>query len=116
MNRSQRFLQVLKLESDIKDHFGQFVKEMMINKIIHTDRKYRADYWIPCINTVLEINGGQYVYGRHNRGGKGYENDLTKSNLVISNGLFYLQFTYEMIQRNEHLPVFKTMLNYYNPF
>jgi hypothetical protein len=51
---------------------------------------------------MVEINGGQWIRGRHNRGGEGYEEDLTKLNLAQSFGFKVYQFTYEMLERQEY--------------
>ena len=82
-------------------------KEVKFNRIINTDRKFRADFFCPKLKLIVEVNGGQYINGRHNRGGKGYENDLLKLNLAQANGLSVLQFTYEMLERGEHFKILK---------
>jgi len=68
-----------------------------------TTRRFRADYCIKNKFIVIEVNGGQFTGGRHNRGGKGYENDLTKGNIASLNGWVYLQYTYQMLKRDEHI-------------
>lgn len=85
----------------------EFEKEIVFNTIMPTKRQFRADYYIPNSRTIIEINGGQFIGGRHNRGGKGYENDLMKSNLANTNNFIYLQFTYEMLARLEYHKFFK---------
>jgi len=65
-------------------------------------RRFRFDYAIAEIKFAIELNGGQWVNGRHNRGGKAYETDLTKLNLAQLNGWSVYQFTYEMLKRGEH--------------
>ena len=35
-------------------------KEHMLNKIFETKRKFRADYYVEDINSIIEINGGQW--------------------------------------------------------
>lgn len=76
-------------------------KEVVFNKIMDTKRRFRADYLLND-NIIVEINGGQWVNGRHNRGGKGYGNDLTKSNIANFNDFKYFQFTYEMLKSLEY--------------
>lgn len=76
--------------------------EVVFNKIMDTNRRFRADYFVPSEKIIIEVNGGQYVNGRHNRGGKGYENDLTKMNLAQKHGFKYYQFTYQMLTRAEY--------------
>lgn len=76
-------------------------KEAVFKDIMPTNRRFRADYYLPNLKTIIEVNGGQYINGRHNRGGVGYENDLTKLNLAQRHGFKIYQFTYEMIKRGE---------------
>ena len=83
--------------------------EVPFSRVMPTVRKFRADFLCPNIKLILEINGGQFVGGRHNRGGSGYENDITKINLAQIHGFKVLQFTYEMLQRGEHQRVFKEL-------
>ena len=78
-------------------------QEVVFSSIMPTKRKFRADYYLPNKRIIIEVNGGQYLQGRHNRGGKGYENDLFKLNLAQQNGFKVYQFTYEMLARNEHI-------------
>ncbi len=84
-------------------------REVLFNRIIETKRQFRADFFCPKLLLIVEVNGGQYVNGRHNRGGKGYEDDLTKLNIAQANGLNVLQFTYQMLERGDH---FKLLENY----
>ena len=49
-------------------------------------------------------------YIEHNRGGKGYENDLQKINLAQRNGYTVFQYTYEMLQRREYIEDFKHII------
>ena len=76
-------------------------QEIVFNTIMPTKRRFRADYYCPNLKLIIELNGGQWVNGRHNRGGKGYENDLTKINMAQRNGFQVWQYTYEMIERGE---------------
>jgi len=89
---------------------GYDVKEEVIfNKIMQTKRQYRADYCILKEKIIIEINGGQFSYGRHTRAGKvkgmvqtQYENDLNKLNLAQMNGWKIYQFTYQQLMRKEY--------------
>lgn len=59
-----------------------FEKEVMYKKLFDTKRQFRADYVLNKINNgginelfiTVEINGGQFISGRHIRGGKGLSN------------------------------------------
>lgn len=98
MNKLQRQLIIKEFEQ----YIGDFETEIVFNKIMPTKRRFRADYFLRGLKIIIEINGGQYINGRHNRGGKGYENDLTKLNLAQKNGFTIYQFTYEMLSRQEY--------------
>jgi len=87
------------------------IMEPVFSHFMPTKRKFRADFLCPQLKMIIEINGGQYSDGggRHTRGGKGYETDLTKLNLAQMNGYKIIQFTYQMLERGEHL----TLINLY---
>ena len=119
-----------------KAMLGEFVKEA---RELIPGRDFRADYYFPRHRCIVEINGGQWANGRHNRaavakriGGtkvktadpktgktktvtKGgtvittYEQDLTKANLAQLNGFTYLQYTYEQLLRREYIQQFATL-------
>ena len=86
----------------LSSKYSEVKMEYMLNKIFTTERKFRADFYIPEINTIIEINGGQFINGRHNRGGTGYENDLIKSNLCQQNNIKYFQYTYQMLKSKQY--------------
>jgi hypothetical protein len=77
------------------------IQEMPMKKVFATKRRFRYDYYIPEIGTAIEINGGHWVNGRHNRG-KGYENDLVKLNLSQVNGVTVLQYTYQQLKEQKY--------------
>ena len=81
---------------------GQTTAEVPFSHIMPTKRKFRADFYLPNRKIIIEVNGGQFQSGRHNRGGVGYENDLFKINLAQKYGFKVYQFTYEMIEKNSH--------------
>lgn len=58
----------------------------------HTRRKWRFDYAIPAYRIAIEIDGGVWVYGRHNRA-EGYIADLQKFNEAAAAGWLVLKFT-----------------------
>ena len=98
-NSLKNRLLLKEFERFLKKNNLKFAKEVVFSKIMTTKRKFRADYFIPKMEIIIEINGGQYMNGRHNRGGKGYENDLVKSNLANINGFYYLQYTYQQLSK-----------------
>jgi very-short-patch-repair endonuclease len=83
-------------------------KEVFFHQIMRTTRRFRADFYCPNLRLIVEVNGGQWIAGRHNRGGS-YQKDLEKINLAQVNGIRILQFTYEMLERGLH---FKDIENY----
>lgn len=66
----------------------EVVKEYMF----HYTRKWRFDYAIPELKVAVEIDGGVWDYGRHNRP-QGYMDDMEKLNNAISLGWYVLRFT-----------------------
>lgn len=94
------FDQLKKYDPDCK-------KEVPFNRFIDTDRRFRADFFCPALSLIVEVNGGQWINGRHNRGGKGYEDDLMKINLAQASGFHVMQFTYEMLERGIHFKILK---------
>ena len=106
MNALKRSALIQEFEQYLEKKTCHVRKEVVFSSIMSTKRKFRADYFIEYPNyynnSIVEINGGQWNGGRHNRGGKGYENDLTKLNLAQKNGFRIYQFTYEMLERQEY--------------
>lgn len=58
----------------------------------HDARKWRFDYAMPSVKVAIEIDGGVWEYGRHNRP-QGYINDMEKLNTAASMGWLVLRFT-----------------------
>lgn len=58
----------------------------------HSTRKWRFDYAIPSVKVAIEIDGGVWEYGRHNRP-EGYIDDMEKLNTAASMGWLVLRFT-----------------------
>ena len=86
-------------------------KEQVFKNIMDTDRRFRADYLLTLndMQIIVEINGGHWISGRHNRG-KGYENDLIKSNLAQTHGFKYLQYTYGQLKKMLYVADLKKLL------
>lgn len=72
-------------KSDLKI---EVVKEYMF----HPTRKWRFDFAIPSHKIAIEIDGGVWNYGRHNRA-QGYIADMKKFNAAASLGWIVLKFT-----------------------
>lgn len=101
-NSSENEFLKMELLKYLKKNYEVVKEEVVFNKIMDTNRRFRADYFIPKEKIIVELNGGQFIQGRHNRGGKGYEDDLRKGNMAQINGFKYYQFTYQMLKRGEY--------------
>lgn len=64
----------------------------------HPSRRWRFDFAFPDKYLAIEVEGGTYANGRHNRG-TGYEADLEKYNEAIVLGWDVLRFSTGMIQK-----------------
>jgi very-short-patch-repair endonuclease len=63
----------------------------------HPVRKWRFDYaWPGSTMIAIEVDGGQWVNGRHQRG-KGYEADCEKLNEATRLGWRVFRFTGDMV-------------------
>jgi very-short-patch-repair endonuclease len=58
----------------------------------HPDRQWRFDYAIPSLRIAIEIDGGIWINGRHNRA-SGYIGDMEKFNAAATLGWVVLKFT-----------------------
>lgn len=59
-------------------------------------RRWRADFAWPDERLLVEVEGGQWIAGRHQRG-KGYFKDCDKYNAAQLNGYKVLRFTTDHI-------------------
>lgn len=59
-------------------------------------RKYRADFAYPDAKLLIEVEGGTWINGRHNRG-IGFERDCEKYNLAALLGFRVVRFTTTMV-------------------
>lgn len=65
-----------------------------------TSHKWRADFaWLQQ-KLIVEVEGGTWSNGRHNRG-KGYEADCVKYNAAVKQGWRLLRYTTDMVKRGE---------------
>jgi very-short-patch-repair endonuclease len=62
----------------------------------HPVRKWRVDFAYPIHNIAIEVEGGVWIHGRHNRG-LGFEKDCEKYNELALAGFYLYRFTSSMI-------------------
>lgn len=63
-------------------------------------RKFRFDFAYPEQKIGIEVEGGTWIQGRHNRG-EGMAEDMRKYNLAAMLGWLILRFDNHMIENNE---------------
>ena len=63
----------------------------------HDTRRWRFDFAWPEYRLAVEVEGGQWVNGRHQRS-KGYEGDCEKYNEAALDGWKVLRFTGDMVK------------------
>jgi len=103
------------LEQWLTDNGLTYAKEQTFSQFMPTKRRFRADYLIRDSRIanykgiILEVNGGHWTFGRHNRG-KGYENDLIKSNMAQVNGYIFLQYTYGQLKERLYIADLKELM------
>lgn len=67
-------------------------------------RRFRADYAHPPTRTLIEIEGGTWVRGRHVRPG-GYSKDAAKYNLAALGGYAVFRLTSDMVTEENIIPI-----------
>lgn len=65
-------------------------------------RQWRFDWAWPALQVALEIDGGAFVYGRHQRPA-GFAEDLVKLNTAALDGWLVLRATPQQVARGEAL-------------
>jgi very-short-patch-repair endonuclease len=63
----------------------------------HPTRKWRLDYAFPEQKLAIEIEGGVWTRGRHNRG-SGFLRDMEKYNCLTQLGWHLLRFTPQQVR------------------
>ena len=72
----------------------------------HPTRKWRFDYAFVEHKIAIEVDGGVWINGRHNRA-SGYLKDLDKFNTATAMGWVVLKFTPEQLYKTETLDLIK---------
>lgn len=79
------------------DRYVQYLSKQMGVECVseyrfHQTRRWRFDYAFPELKVAIEIDGGVWNYGRHNRPA-GYIKDMEKFNAAATLGWIVLKFT-----------------------
>lgn len=75
----------------------------------HPVRRWRFDYAIPQYKIAIEIDGGVWTYGRHNRS-SGYIADMEKFNAAASLGWVVLKFTPDDKYKSKTIDIIKSTI------
>jgi len=76
----------------------------------HPERRWRFDFAIPSAKIAIEVEGGIWIYGRHNRG-SGFVKDCDKYNSAVLLGWKVLRFAPNHIKSGSAL---QTILQCYS--
>ena len=94
----------------LRQHLGV---EVVAEHRFHSTRMWRFDYAIPSHRIAIEIDGGVWIEGRHNRP-KGYIADLDKFNNAAALGWRVLKFTPQQQFTMKALRLIKEALEWQN--
>jgi very-short-patch-repair endonuclease len=75
----------------------------------HPSRKWRFDAAWPTLRVAVEVDGGTYIEGRHNRGA-GIENDAAKFSEAAALGWRVLRVTRKMVESGYALTLIERAL------
>ena len=97
------------------DLFTRLCKELINVECVkeykfHDTRRWRFDYAFPEYKIAVEIDGGIWQYGRHNRA-KGYIADMEKFNEAAKLGWVVLKFTPKEQYKIETFKAIKAAIN-----
>lgn len=77
-------------------------------------RRWTFDFALPYRALAVEIEGGSFVYGRHNRP-SGFAADLEKYNTATLLGWRLLRFTGAMLNEDDAIPWVRKLVESYTP-
>lgn len=75
----------------------------------HPKRRWRFDFAWPDEKLAVEVEGGQWVIGRHQQP-EGFEKDMEKYNAAVLAGWRVLRFTGKMVQDGTAVAIIKEAL------
>lgn len=98
-------------ERKSKDLFQRYLENEIGHEVeaelrFYPTRKWCFDYAIPELKIAIEIDGGVWTYGRHNRA-SGYVKDVEKLNTAASLGWLVLRIVRENSYTNATLELIK---------
>lgn len=94
----------------LRQHLGA---EVVAEHRFHPTRMWRFDYAIPSHRIAIEIDGGVWQLGRHNRP-KGYIADLDKFNHAAALGWRVLKFTPQQQYTTKALRLIREAIEWQN--
>ncbi|PNH99253.1 hypothetical protein [Vibrio diazotrophicus] len=98
------------LEALLLTHIRALKLEMPVPEYrFHETRKWRFDFAYPDQQLAIEVEGGTWSNGRHNRA-KGYEADCEKYNEAALRGWTLLRFTGDMIKKGQAIKTLERAL------
>lgn len=83
-------------EEGLAAHFACYKVLVVREYKFDSARRWRFDFAIPAKKLGIEVEGGTWTNGRHNRG-SGMEKDCVKYNTAVLRGWAVLRFTTEQI-------------------
>lgn len=95
---------IRKRSSQHEDHLAQLIKLHRLpapsREFRFCERRWRVDFCWPDEMVAVEVEGGVWINGRHNRGA-GFVNDIQKYNRAQIMGYMLLRVTGDMIKSGE---------------
>ena len=76
----------------------------------HPPRKWRLDFAWPAELVAIEVDGGTWVQGRHNRGSS-IEKEFEKFNTAVCDGWRVIHCTSDMVQRGAVVPLLRALID-----
>lgn len=91
-------------EEELAQHLTIYKIEFEREFVFARPRRWRSDFCVPSAKLLIEVHGGTWSAGRHNRG-KGFEEDARKANAATLLGYRILSFTSSMVHSGEAIDV-----------
>jgi len=73
-------------------------------------RKWRVDFYLRDKDIAVEVEGGIWIQGRHNRASS-IEGDFRKYNALAAIGVKVLRFSTEMVNSGEAIDAIRAVLD-----